>query len=66
MKSTKTHNIRAGNKLSSKYTVGAALLLATHAAGFTTSFEAENSTRNSPATTVRDTNASGTPLTPSD
>jgi hypothetical protein len=42
MKSTKTHNIRARNKLSSKYTVifgvafaivGAALLLATHAAG---------------------------------
>jgi hypothetical protein len=68
MKSTKTHNIRAGNKLSSKYTVifgvafaivGAALLLATHAAGFTTSFEAENSTKNSPATTVSDANASG-------
>jgi hypothetical protein len=68
MKSTKTHNIRARNKLSSKYTVifgvafaivGAALLLATHAAGFTTSFEAENSTRNSPATTVSDANASG-------
>jgi hypothetical protein len=39
--------------------VGAVILFATHAAGFTTSFEAENSTKNSPAATVSDAGASG-------
>jgi hypothetical protein len=39
--------------------VGAVILIATHAAGFTTSFEAEGATKNSPATAVSDASASG-------
>jgi hypothetical protein len=60
--------IRPKNQLSSKQAVifgsafavaGAVILIATHAAGFTTSFEAENSTKSSPATAVSDASASG-------
>jgi hypothetical protein len=39
--------------------IGAIVILATHAAGFTASFEAENSTKNSPAISVSDASASG-------
>jgi len=39
--------------------IGGYLIYSSFAAGFTTSFEAENSTKNSPATTVSDAGASG-------
>jgi hypothetical protein len=39
--------------------IGGYVIYSSFAAGFTTSFEAENSTKNSPATTVSDAGASG-------
>jgi hypothetical protein len=39
--------------------IGGYIIYSSFAAGFTTSFEAENSTKNSPAITVSDSNASG-------
>jgi hypothetical protein len=39
--------------------IGGYIIYSSFAAGFTTSFEAENSTKNSPVTTVSDSNASG-------
>jgi hypothetical protein len=68
VKKLRTRSLSSANKLSTKQTVlfgtafavvGAVILIATHAAGFSTSFEAENSSKNSPASTVADASASG-------
>jgi hypothetical protein len=68
MKKLQARNLKTTNKLSKRQimifasafaVVGAVILIATHAAGFTTSFEAENSTKSSPATAVSDASASG-------
>jgi hypothetical protein len=67
---TKLHiqHIRTANKLNKPRAglfaalfaaIGMVYLFTTHAAGFIASFEAENSTKNSPAITVSDSNASG-------
>jgi hypothetical protein len=68
MKKAKLQHIRSANRLN-RYqlgvfallfaVIGVVSLLVSHAAGFSSSFEAENSTINPPTTTVADANASG-------
>jgi hypothetical protein len=68
LKKLSTHHIRSANHLSKANltifalvfaAIGGYVIYSSFAAGFTTSFEAENSTKNSPATTVADASASG-------
>jgi hypothetical protein len=68
LKKLSTHHIRSANHLSKANlpvfalvfaAIGGYVIYSSFAAGFTTSFEAENSTKNSPAVTISDASASG-------